>query len=242
MKFKTPIITLTSVAALTISSQAATIFSEDFTGDSATNLQGTTTTEGGLTWNADALFKANGSYNGAGNADKSGYINLGAGPTINTTYTLTTSMTTVGDLQWFFGLADSAADTSLRVQDGNVDNAVLLMYRGVGSSDGVRLDFVDSKSQNASVIAQSNGHPANTLSMVVTSNNLTDASIEMFKDGASLGTVNRDITGYQYFVLGAEAGSGSGQINSISLTAVPEPSSTALLGLSGLSLILRRKK
>ncbi len=42
------------------------------------------------------------------------------------------------------------------------------------------------------------------------------------------------------FKVGSE--SGTYDVDSLTLTQVPEPSSTALLGLGGLALILRRRK
>ena len=40
----------------------------------------------------------------------------------------------------------------------------------------------------------------------------------------------------------AASPTGAGQINALQVRSIPEPSSTALLGLGGLALLLRRKK
>ncbi len=52
------------------------------------------------------------------------------------------------------------------------------------------------------------------------------------------------VNGSDQIVISFDAGSSTNvqHINAIELTAVPEPSSTALLGLGGLALILRRRK
>lgn len=232
------IIGAASILAFAAPAHAAIIVSDDFSGDGTGDLNGVSTDVGGFTWTADTQFKNDGSYSSTNaNDDRSAYINLGSALASNTTYTLTTTMS-VGNHQFFLGLANAAPATGSRLQTQNT--GVFVNYRGI--SGETRLQFADSGAESSSFTTA--GLPTTGLSMVITTNNLTDASIEYFKDGVSEGSVVRDITGYDHLVIGGEATNGTttSTLGSITLTAVPEPSSAILISLAGSLMVLRRRR
>ena len=70
-----------------------------------------------------------------------------------------------------------------------------------------------------------------------------DAGTEVFTStGNTFATTTSDAIESVNFYRGGNWGGGGFTVDNISITAVPEPSSAALLGLGGLALILRRRK
>ncbi|BDS05808.1 hypothetical protein NT6N_08480 [Oceaniferula spumae] len=108
----------------------------------------------------------------------------------------------------------------------------------VGLTDGTSLDVADITG-----ISDLNNSPVNGDPPVFPQTNAGDSIIGSFVANGStqtFGVFGRDADGGTF----TNGGTGASQINGIQLriTAIPEPSSAALLGLGGLALILRRRK
>lgn len=88
----------------------------------------------------------------------------------------------------------------------------------------------------------SNAPTTSSLSGALTGTGSYSGTVDLGSLGiAGIDTVG-DIDGFFIAFAGNEVGGGTTWVDTLAVTAVPEPSATALLGLAGLALILRRRK
>ncbi|MDG0994697.1 MAG: PEP-CTERM sorting domain-containing protein [Akkermansiaceae bacterium] len=248
--------TLAALAGLALaagSAQAAVIYQDNFDNDiegtpTTGNLNGTTpdTTTGGNTWTADtnALrdWQADGSIdNGAASPDNNGYAFLEFTPESGKVYTLSIDMTiTSGSGSWFgLGFMSTNNTTSagfyqestgdgapwMLLREG--DTALAKSFAGPGTAGGV--DLASRDGNTMSIVLDTTG-----TDWVATFNNGSESN--------SVTYTGLDISNDINYVGFGRNTTAIGSVDNFSLTVVPEPSTTALIGLGGLALILRRRK
>ncbi len=236
-----------ALALLTIPAQAVTVlYSDDFSGDGTANLNSTTpdTTIGTNTWSANANIKNNGSVAAVASADAAAGLTFT--PTIGKIYTLSATLAapTGGGTSgsWFaFGFTDVFAT-------GTVPQATYtawMLWRS--TSDATEANRGDLNLYRLSTSEAFPGNPAaknvtgtQTLSIVLDTTDLL-WSIEWFQGATSLGTmdyVSNPTINNIFF--GRNTGAGF-NLDSMSLTVVPEPSAALLGGLGILALLRRRR-
>lgn len=238
------------LAASSVSSRAAVVFFDDFSGDNASFLSGTTPDVNTLgtnplnTWSAtttgDTTFRADGAMASiASNVDVGTWLNLGAGfMQANQTYTLTIDYANLTNGVMFFGFVDIASPvlTTRGQTQGNL--GVGIRVRNITGGTHVSAYRQVGGVETSSVIATGiTPTTSGSYSLVIQSNNLTNAT-------ASIGdaTVNFDATNLnQLFLAFEDNGASSGTFNSVTIDQVPEPS-TALLGAFGALALLRRRR
>lgn len=130
-----------------------------------------------------------------------------------------------GGRSWDLGFTSNASNQIIvagNIVGGGVTMSNELNGAGNPETTNFNLDYVDF-----------------TLSVApgATSGTLTTDQGDSFTINSTASGGNRI-----YWGSGSGAGQGSTTWNNINLSSVPEPSSTALLGLGGLALILRRRK
>ncbi|SHK47577.1 PEP-CTERM protein-sorting domain-containing protein [Rubritalea squalenifaciens DSM 18772] len=227
------------LAASAIHVSAAVIVQDDFSGDSATDLNGTAADVGG-TWTADTVYpwKADGSYDSTAFNDKSAFIALSGSLETGTIYTLTATVGSHTDSFFYLGLHDAAPSTSSRLQAQ--DNGIQMEWDAIGDT-AANLHINAGTSESRPLTGAYN----NTLSMVInTGSDLTTANVDFYSGASLVGSVTYDVTDLNHLVMGWEGGNGAVDIDSVTFSsqAVPEPSSTALIGLAGIGFILRRRR
>ena len=248
---KTTLAALAGLALAAGSAQAAVIFADDFIGNPDTGLDGLNGESpdvGSGTWVASSSFNANGTYiAGAGSS-----ATLAFAPSDGFIYTLDARVNIATSGQWIaLGFGDgqsTAVGNNSRFTNGSTPLGAVWMLRidgaaGRASQDGTNgqhetwtgvdnvtgsidlrivLDTQTTGDWTATWFAKDDGDTSYT-EVWTTENVISEASID------SVG-----------FAL--SGGSATGSIGSFSLSTVPEPSATALLGLGCLALILRRRK
>lgn len=119
---------------------------------------------------------------------------------------------------------------------GATDPIVSLSFTGLAASQTYDILFYSARGNNGSVATN----------IGVTTGTGTGASIsDSLNNDSEVGLFSATTTASGELTLTYTVGGNSNQVgalNFMSITAVPEPSSTALLGLSGLALILRRRR
>jgi hypothetical protein len=229
------------------SASAATLLSYTFDGvDNSTAI-----TDGA--WVGSDGFKTDGTTTGQ---DKHVFLAMPSTVTSGV-YTLTVNFTGPGwgpadPNEQFIGMGFS---TSLLNQNGNLSNI------GDGQTPQDSFGRIEVKSDgryNAKAIGTSSisegdaGDPASigqTVSVVLDTTNVADYTVSYFWGATQLGsTTSIGVQAIDQIYLTVErptTNTDDSYFSSVSLTgpaAVPEPSSTALLGLGGLALILRRRR
>jgi hypothetical protein len=235
---------LAALAGLTVSANATIILTENFSGDGS-NLVGTTTADGN-DWTGNATeFNQDGTT-----SDKysSVYLAIPGGIVQGPVYTLKTTLSLVTDNaneMFNFGFA-TAAGAGASYPDGSTGYASL----GFNTNDGYLVWADQTVANNTWEV---NGTWADSWvgdagTIVLDTTNAADYTVT-FHDGSGQ-------VGGSYSLGGAPAlthiwigqnRSGSYTFDQVMLSdnvvaAVPEPTTTALLGLGGLALILRRRK
>jgi hypothetical protein len=243
-----PTFLATTLALLTIPAQAVTVlYSDDFSGDGTANLNSTTpdTTIGTNTWSANTNIKDDGSVAAlTTNSDRA--AGLAFTPTVGNVYTLSATLAAptggrTASSPWFaFGFTDALNTGS--IPDATFTSWMLWRTDNAGTTSGDINLFLGLGTGNGF-----SGNPVatgvtgtQTLSIVLDTTT-TLWSVEWFQGASSLGsmdyTANPTIS--NLFIAG-NAGTGF-DIDTLSLTVVPEPS-TALLGGLGMLALLRRRR
>jgi hypothetical protein len=238
---------LAGIALLALPAQAVTVlYSDDFSGNGTANLNATTpdTTIGTNTWSANTNIKDNGSATAVASADAA--AGLAFTPTVGKVYTLSVTLAapTGGGTSspWFaFGFTDVFAT-------GTVPQATYtawMLWRS--TADATEANRGDLNLYRLSTSDAFPGNPAaknvtdtQTLSIVLDTTT-TLWSMEWFQGATSLGTmdyVSNPTINNVFF--GRNTGAGF-NLDSMSLTVVPEPRA-ALLGGLGLLALLRRRR
>ncbi len=247
MKLRKQIKTTMSLAAfaglaLATSAQAAVIYEHSFGGSDGVNLFGTTVDTdnngGSNTWSGtNGVFEADGDVSGSAG------VWLPFAPTTGNIYQLSGTIDFVeGD--WItLGFAAGNPDANFNTVPANpygttLVNADVTTFDGQGLNGAnahtalsgfndvdIVLDATDAISANWTV--------AFYLECALVSGPSTITSSVPFGGGGDLANIQ--------YVGFSSSGATIGVIDDFSLTAIPEPTTTALLGLGGLALILRRR-
>ncbi|WP_143183995.1 PEP-CTERM sorting domain-containing protein [Rubritalea squalenifaciens] len=243
---------------------AAVLIYDDFSGNNADNVNGTTPDTNiynANTWQADSInyLRADGSLldeaGDSNNVDRGAFLHVGTGIfATNTTYTVTLDFGQLEQSAIFLGfsdvstpdpitnLTDSTAQTkgsnnfAIRVREFTNDQDVAIWNRVGGANSQTIVNATMSDFNDASYV----------VSMTINSNSLTDAEVTI-NYGGSEQTVNADLSGMQYFYYGVEdadlssAQGTMGVVNSVTFASVPEPT-TATMGFLGLACMLFRRR
>jgi len=228
------------------------IYADDFSGSAATNLNGLAPdvrsgTDGGsssATWTADTIgFKANGSV--TGQTGNTRYAYLPFTPDTGKVYTLTVDLdpvdTTSGN--WLAAGFTSSPTTS---SSSFSANAPWVIYRQNGSGNAFESSTTSFDSGAAFGTAGSVSDPITLTLTLNTTTTLWTATYSAFDlttatslgSGSTTYASNPSITGV---FLGSLATSGTVDNFQLSVTAVPEPSAFALLGIVLLAISWRAR-
>lgn len=177
-----------------------------------------TTTD--ITWSANGVFYTNQGTSGDENKLSIGYLD--DGPTTAISITVTDIPYAQYRIYGLFASDKGNGGTTIQMLDFNVNN-------GTWAIGGAAADNTSSAYGNTNANNAANGEAwtevgGNGAGNYWTVDGLTDSTLTI--DG-QLGSGNSDLRG---------------SLAGIIIEEVPEPSSTALLGLGGLALILRRRK
>ena len=238
--------TLAALAGLALaagSAQAVVLYQDDF-GDGLSDLHGRTpdTTTGGNTWTASTDWKNDGAAaaTGAANDDDNAFLDFT--PTAGTIYTLTASLATpsggVNDTSWGgIGFTDTNTLTNAFWENAA---SPWVLYR-----ENTQVVSFDGPGTSGTNVGEGNFTGPVTLSIVLDTTNALDWTAQWLVNGSevraaeSIGTPTINSVGL------GRVGGAAVDFSSFSLsdnTAIPEPSTSALIGLGGLALILRRRK
>ena len=232
---------LAAFAGLTLASaNAGVIYFDDFDGSGTSGLDGTTpdVTTGGATWTAAAVFKADGFFVNA----NYNLMTLAFTPDDGLVYTLDASIALTEGSDWStFGFGDGGAN----VQE--IYHQIRNPGGGTHRVKGGATNFVYTTGTTLD-----SAHPLDVRIELDTLAGKTNATVTWYAKLPADGTYTliTSQTGYDtssITTVGWEARGSTtdGTIDNFSLsdsTAVPEPSTTALLGLGGIALILRRRR
>ena len=233
---------LAAFAGLTLagSVNAAVIYSDNFDGVVGDVLNGTTpdVTTGGATWTAAAVFKADGSFVNGNHS----LMTLAFTPDDGLVYTLDASIAlTEGDDWSTFGFGDGGSD--IQVLYHQIRNPGAGEHRTKGT--GINIVYATGTTLDSA-------HPLDVRILLDTTAGKNIATVTWYAKLPASGAYTLLYTAPNFnassiTTVGWEARGSTtdGTIDNFSLsdnTAVPEPTTTALLGLGGLALILRRRK
>jgi len=196
-------------------------------------------------WAADDNFyKADGQLLTGGNGGRSAYLPFV--PEAGYVFTLEVSMSVVATGTNWLSLGFSKdQDTQIHpawnpghlgwawmLARGNNDGAAFV---GPGPTNGATLEGSASLG-----IDTADTHTYRIVMDMTNGTNIADLSY-FVNDTLWASATERDLSGLQYIQLG-KVENASGILDSLSLTAIPEPSALALLGLAGLLMALRRRR
>lgn len=251
MKTKTRFLRFASLATLACGlyaqvHAATTIYADDFSGTSGTNLSGLApdTRPGTETWNTsttEGAWKADGSMPVNTGTDLNGNRNafLPFTPLLSKVYTLSMTVNvTAGDSDWFaLGFAElGATGTGDQFHSQNTTAWILQRHKGdqfpddtfsgPNANGGVNHIFADGP-QNLKIVLDT------TTALWTVDFFRNDVHLREFTYGTNP-TINH--VGFSKF------DDASGTVDNFSLTVIPEPSAALLGGLGMLALLRRRRR
>ena len=235
-------VTALLLAALSTAS-AAVIYSDNFSGNSTTNLAGQTTTVGGGTWIGSPAWKADGSIAGKSSPSANGdAMYLPFTPVSDRQYTLSlTTVDTSAIHEWFaLGFANFASTPTGTEQapwvsptDSSNTWTAWMLNRAGGNGTTFLHNVV------AGVDYAALGHDLK----IVLDTATAGWTAEYFVNGASIrGPVALGVSSANYVMFGMNNGAGYVDNFQLSVNVVPEPSAALLGGLGLLGLLLRRRR
>ncbi len=149
------------------------------------------------------------------------------------------------DFDYGVGTGDSLTMHFWAVQSGGVAGTNSFITNNQGWSNGNSSQNQVSSSVGYTpynLLDGSNAPTTSSLSGALTGTGSYSGTVDLGSLGiAGIDTVG-DIDGFFIAFAGIEVGGGTTWVDTLAVTAVPEPSATALLGLCGLAFILRRRK
>jgi hypothetical protein len=263
MKPKSKLFAALTLTALTLVPCGATVtlVSEDFSGDSTTNLNGTTATTfssdiitagGSDAWSAGSTFKEDGTvagYSGSAGLYMGTYIDDTKG-TAAGLFTLSGTISNLTGSGWV-GLTfyTQTLTTSKPVWSSN--QGVGVAIRRIGSGSSTEFTYFDKTpggtgDTNTNWTDYGTGDVTFTVVLDLTDWNGVDnyGSLDFYQNGTIAYSTEIDAD-YDFSYVGFSASSSpTGTVSNFSLTQIPEPSSFALLmGLSaGILLVTRRRR
>jgi hypothetical protein len=251
-----------SLVLANTSTNAAVIVAANFGGGGSalngtsadTFAAGITTAGGSGTWSAGAAFLDNGTVNVDGDQNAA-YLNLGtyindAKGTATGLFDLTMNISeTVGAwISFGFGVENTPSTTR------NFTNTVGTGGTTTGVATIIRRSAGDADAFAGPVTAVSIAGPVPTGTRTLTVsldftpaggwNGTTNHGTVSFSDSVSGPFGSHTYTADNSFgsILISEANASGGTVSSLSLSQIPEPTTTALLGLGGLALLRRRRR
>ena len=245
MKTKIPHLILAGLFGTTLASQAAgvLVYQSDFTGAAPTladvGLVKSAGTAGG-SWVIDATndqLDGVGGGNGRSNVSTIDSWQNGLGFTLDVTFRYNDTTPNRFD----FGLVDAAytiSDSSAWLSSSLAGAYGVGFSSTIGATDGL---FFNDDAGTLTTLSTAQGNittATQTFSMTVTD---TTWSYSLNGAPATTGTHTFDTSRSYRFTAHAHSNANA-TFDNITITAIPEPSSTALLGLGGLALMLRRKR
>jgi|GEM_PF-2189869 hypothetical protein len=224
--------------ALTTSAHAATLIFDDFSGSSGTNLVGTTADVGGAwTGASNAAMKADGSITASGEFDAYQAVTIAVGEV----YTLSADITLdTGSLGFIsIGFANTPGDGAGAIWDDANPYAWMYMNttdHGIKRFTGINLGGEEDIGPTVF------DTPVN-LKVVLDTTNAANYEATWFIDGVDKGSAFIGAPSLTHVFINQHNSSTSGTVDNFTLTntAIPEPSSVALLSLGGLVLLRRRR-
>ena len=250
MKLNTQLTTTFAAAAVTaglaaFSASAAVIVSETFSGNDSTSLVGTTTGDGN-DWTGSSTIMADGSLSGSNY--RSAYLSLGGTVVSGETYTIDISYVNNGNGNnnepLRVGLAVGALDNNGNANgEGQRSGGPAFDIFVKGSAGWRTYSDTTSGQDSESTITSWD----QTMTVILDTTNASDYTVSFYNGATQLGSTVAlgSAVAFDTLWIGHERSNGALNFNSITVsdtTAVPEPSSAALLGLGGFALIFRRRK
>ena len=246
MKTKIPHLILAGLFGTTLASQAAVLYQSDFSSPTATLASTGLTKSAGAASGSWTIDTTNDQLDGVGGGNARSNVSTidswGLDPgykgfTLDVTFRWTDTSPTRFD----FGLVDAAYTIS--ASNAWLTSSLAGAYGvgfspTIGANDGL---FFNNDAGNLTTLSTAQGDittATQTFSMTITD---TTWSYSLNGATATTGTHTFDTSRSYRFTAHAQSNNGA-TFDNITVTAIPEPSSTALLGLGGLALALRRRR